>query len=77
MSHAHDHKEFYEEAMKCPYVKKVTEKCPFIKDQVQSCPFLKAEHDKNTEEDVLPPLTASVDQSGFMVPSIEILDKKD
>lgn len=42
-----DTKNFYTQAMKCPYVQKVSSKCPFISKQVDACPFLSSEKKKN------------------------------
>jgi hypothetical protein len=68
---------FYDDAAKCPWVKKTTKDCPFLASQIQGCPFLKSKFDNELEnvvneeqENGVLPLIKTVDPTtGFLMPS--------
>lgn len=68
---------FYDDAAKCPWVKKTVNNCPFLASQVQGCPFLNSKFGAELENEGLEkgeehvlPLIKTVDPStGFLIPS--------
>lgn len=75
-----DYKTFYEDMMRCPYVRKMLTQCPWFSGQVQKCPWLtdRLANDVNSQEPLhhhdedtqLPPITKTVGEYGIMHPHI-------